>query len=84
MLGMGMYQISSGLTLFADDFNVTSIVPWFWLYAGFFAFFLIALRVWIMMEEQKARQGMEVLSYPDEEGSHDMDRESHDLAPPLM
>jgi Eukaryotic cytochrome b561 len=84
MLGMGMYQISSGLTLFADDFDVTSIAPWFWLYAGFFAFFLIALRVWILMEEQKARHGMEVLSYPDEEGSYDMDREGNDLAPPLM
>lgn len=29
MLGMGMYQISSGLALFADDYDVTSIAPWF-------------------------------------------------------
>ena len=84
MLGMGIYQISSGLALFADDFNVTSIAPWFWLYVGLFVFFLIALRLWIMLEEQKARQGMEVLSFHDEEGSYDIGRGSPELGPQLM
>jgi Flp pilus assembly protein TadB len=87
MLGMGMYQISSGLALFAADFDVTSIAPWFWLYVGLFAFFLISLRVWIMMEEHKARQGMEVLADPyecGEDGSYDMDHDNHELAPSLM
>lgn len=45
---MGVYQIVNGLNLYADDFGVTSIAPWFWLYVGLFAFFLIALKVWIM------------------------------------
>jgi hypothetical protein len=86
MLGMGIYQISSGLNLFAQDFGVTSVAPWFWLYVGLFAFLLISLRVWIMMEEHKARQGMEVLSDPYEsvdEGSCDMNHDSNELMPPL-
>jgi len=61
MLGMGVYQITSGLGLYAEDFNVTSIAPWFWLYVGLFAFFLIALKVWILMEEHKAREELTML-----------------------
>lgn len=69
MLGMGVYQISSGLNLYAEDFNVTSIAPWFWLYVGLFAFFLIALKVWILLEEYKARQELRML--PSDQGSVD-------------
>lgn len=61
LLGMGIYQISSGLNLFAADFNVSSIAPWFWGYVGIFAFCLIALKFWIMYEEYKARRGMEAM-----------------------
>jgi hypothetical protein len=80
MLGMGVYQISSGLNLFAEDFGVTSVAPWFWMYVGLFAFFLISLRVWIMMEEHKARQGMEIIV---DEGSFDMNYDKSELTPPL-
>jgi len=90
MLGMGVYQITSGLDLYADDFDVTSIAPWFWLYVGLFAFFLIALKVWIMMEEHKARQGVSsmvsseqhMMDQPSIDGSYDLDRESGDLIAP--
>lgn len=61
MLAMGIYQIQSGLNLFAADFYVTSIAPWFWGYVGLFAFCLISLKIWIMFEEYKARRGMEAM-----------------------
>lgn len=61
MLAMGIYQIQSGLNLFAADFNVTSITPIFWGYVGLFAFCLITLKFWIMFEEFKARRGMEAM-----------------------
>ena len=87
MLGMGVYQISSGLNLFAEDFNVSSIAPWFWLYVGLFAFVLIALKVWIMMEEHKARQGIVFESDQIDQpvsgsSSYDLDQDNEDLTAP--
>jgi hypothetical protein len=85
MLAMGIYQISSGLSLYAEDFTVTSIEPWFWLYVGLFAFFLISLKVWIMMEEHKARQNVGMLSsdhmmdQASEVPSYEIDRDHDDL-----
>lgn len=92
MLAMGVYQIISGLNLYAEDFNVTSIAPWFWLYFGLFAFFLIALKVWIMIEEHKAREGATMMS--DEhmmdqagasiDGSYDLDNYHDELTDPSV
>jgi hypothetical protein len=61
MLAMGIYQIQSGLNLFARDYGVESIVSWYWGYVGLFAFCLISLKFWIMFEEYKARRGMEAM-----------------------
>mmetsp|Transcript_22874 Transcript_22874/g.32741 ORF Transcript_22874/g.32741 Transcript_22874/m.32741 type:complete len:655 (+) Transcript_22874:34-1998(+) len=61
MLAMGIYQIQSGLTLFADNYKVESVLPWFWGYVALFAFCLITLKFWIMFEEYKARRGMEAM-----------------------
>jgi hypothetical protein len=61
LLAMGVYQIVSGLDLFAANYNVASIAPWFWGYVGIFAFSLISLKFWIMYEEYKARRGMEAM-----------------------
>jgi hypothetical protein len=59
MLIMGLYQISSGLHLFAENFNSTSAAPWFWLYVGLFALLLLSLKAWLVLEEHKARRTME-------------------------
>uniref|UniRef100_A0A7S1UQC6 Cytochrome b561 domain-containing protein n=1 Tax=Grammatophora oceanica TaxID=210454 RepID=A0A7S1UQC6_9STRA len=61
MLGMAIYQIQSGLRLFARDFAVTSIAPWYWGYVGLFAACLVSLKFWIMYEEYKARRNMETM-----------------------
>lgn len=61
LLGMGIYQIVSGLDLFAANYNVSSIAPLFWGYVAIFAFCLISLKFWIMYEEYKARRGMEAM-----------------------
>lgn len=61
MIGMGIFQIQSGLNLFATNYNVDSIAPWFWGYVGLFAFCLISLKFWILFEEYKARRGMEAM-----------------------
>uniref|UniRef100_A0A7S1CXU1 DOMON domain-containing protein n=1 Tax=Cyclophora tenuis TaxID=216820 RepID=A0A7S1CXU1_CYCTE len=61
MIGMGIFQIQSGLDMFAWNYNVESIAPWFWGYVGLFAFCLISLKFWIMFEEYKARRGMEAM-----------------------
>ena len=47
LLGMGIYQIVSGLDLFAENYNVSSIAPLFWGYVAIFAFCLISLKFWI-------------------------------------
>jgi len=62
MLGMGVYQIQSGLNLFARNFNVESMVVWYWVYVTLFGSGLISLKLWIRYEEYKARRGMETLS----------------------
>jgi len=62
MLGMGIYQIQSGLDLFARNFNVESMVTWYWVYVALFGSGLISLKLWIRYEEYKARRGMETLS----------------------
>lgn len=61
LLAMGIYQIQSGLNLFAKNYNVSSIVPWFWAYVGIFGICLLSLKFWIMYEEYKARRGMEAM-----------------------
>jgi len=62
MLGMGIYQIQSGLNLFARNFNVESMTVWYWVYVTLFGSGLISLKLWIRYEEYKARRGMETLS----------------------
>jgi hypothetical protein len=61
LLAMGIYQIQSGLNLFAANYNVASIASWFWAYVALFAASLIGLKFWIMYEEYKARRGMEAM-----------------------
>lgn len=58
LLGMGIYQIHSGLTMFSQNFGVDSVAPWFWGYVGLFGFCLLTLKFWIMFDEYKARRGM--------------------------
>lgn len=81
MLGMGIYQIQSGLTLFAENYNVTSVTPWFWAYVGIFAFCLISLKLWIMYEEYKARRGMEAMHVEHRSGGGSTGGASEDLVP---
>lgn len=38
------------------------MAPWYWLYIGLFGSGLIALKLWIMFEEYKARRGMEAIN----------------------
>lgn len=81
MLLMGIYQIQSGLSLFANNYNVTSIAPWFWAYVGIFAFCLISLKFWIMYEEYKARRGMEAMHVEHRSGGSSTGGASEDLVP---
>eukprot|EP00545_Synedropsis_sp_CCMP1620_P011349 CAMPEP_0119012874 /NCGR_PEP_ID=MMETSP1176-20130426/7671_1 /TAXON_ID=265551 /ORGANISM="Synedropsis recta cf, Strain CCMP1620" /LENGTH=628 /DNA_ID=CAMNT_0006965909 /DNA_START=166 /DNA_END=2052 /DNA_ORIENTATION=+ len=81
MLGMGIYQIQSGLSLFAANYNVTSIAPWFWAYVGIFVFCLVSLKFWIMYEEYKARRGMEAMHVEHRSGGGSTGGASEDLVP---
>ena len=55
---MGTYQIQSGLSLYASVFQTESVVNYYWTYVGLFCVSLICLRVWVRVEENKARQGV--------------------------
>lgn len=81
MLGMGIYQIQSGLNLFAENYNVSSIAPWYWGYVGLFAFCLISLKFWIMYEEFKARRGMEAMHVEHRTGGSTGGASENELVP---
>jgi hypothetical protein len=57
-LAMGMYQMQSGLKLYAIRFQTTSIVNYYWMYVGIFVVSLIAMKLYVIREEDKARRGV--------------------------
>lgn len=58
VLAMGMYQVASGLNLYAMRFQTSSIAHYYWAYVGLFVLSLIALKAYVLREEDKARQGV--------------------------
>lgn len=57
-LAMGIYQIQSGLRLYAMRFQTSSIVNYYWMYVGIFLVILIVLKLYVIREEDRARQGV--------------------------
>lgn len=57
-IAMGIYQIQSGLGLYSQRFQTQSMVMYYWIYVGVFFGSLVALKVWVYYEEEKARQGV--------------------------
>jgi hypothetical protein len=57
-LAMGIYQMQSGLKLYAMRFQVTSIVNYYWAYVGLVVLGLIVLKLYVIREEDKARRGV--------------------------
>jgi hypothetical protein len=55
---MGIFQIQSGLGLYAQRFQANSMVKYYWIYVGLFFMSLIGLKLWVVFEEDKARQGV--------------------------
>jgi hypothetical protein len=57
-LAMGVYQMQSGLKLYSMRFQTTSIVNYYWMYVGIFVVSLIVLKLYVIREEDRARQGV--------------------------
>jgi hypothetical protein len=57
-LAMGIYQIQSGLALYAKVFHTESMVRYYFVYVGLFFVSLALLKVWVTVEEEKARRGV--------------------------
>ncbi len=71
-LAMGIYQVQSGLGLYALQFNTPSVVMYYWVYVGAFVLGLVGLKVWVYIEEEKARQGvMQAVSTNEPNGMDD-------------
>jgi hypothetical protein len=57
-LAMGIYQMQSGLKLYAMRFQTSSIVNYYWMYVSIFLVGLIVLKLYVIREEDRARQGV--------------------------
>jgi Eukaryotic cytochrome b561 len=57
-IAIGVYQLQSGLTLYAQRFQTTSMVSYYWMYVGIFVISLVVLKLYVIREEDKARQGV--------------------------
>jgi cytochrome b561 len=57
-LALGVYQISSGLGLYADRFGTISLVKYFFIYVGLFLVSLVGLKMYVSREEDNARRGV--------------------------
>jgi hypothetical protein len=55
---MGLYQLQSGLKLYSQRFQTTSMVSYFWIYVVVFVISIVVLKVYVIREEEKARQGV--------------------------
>jgi hypothetical protein len=73
---LGIYQIHSGLGLYSLQFHTTSMVRWFWLYVGACVLGLMGLRIWLLIDGDKARHGlMQAVSTTDRDEGMDDDAE---------
>ena len=57
-VAMGIYQVQSGLGLYALRFDTNSMVTYYWIYVAVFFVSLIGLKGWVILEENRARQDM--------------------------
>ena len=55
---LGIYQISSGLGLYADRFGTNSLVKYFFIYVGLFLVGLVGLKLYSSRQEDNARRGV--------------------------
>jgi len=46
LLAMGLWQVSSGIELYAHEFDTTDYTLWFWVYIGSFAAIVTILFIW--------------------------------------
>eukprot|EP00934_Nitzschia_sp_Nitz4_P005040 Nitzschia sp. Nitz4//scaffold39_size137210//67766//69739//NITZ4_003204-RA/size137210-processed-gene-0.91-mRNA-1//1//CDS//3329550398//5030//frame0 len=68
-VALGVFQIQSGLGLYADRFQTTSMVSFYWMYIGIFITSLVGLKIWVIRVEEKARQGvMQAVSTTEPDG----------------
>lgn len=67
---LGIYQVQSGLGLYSLQFRTTSMVTYYWIYVALFISGVIGLKVWVHLEEEKARRGvMHAVSTTEPSGS---------------
>ncbi|KAG7353712.1 DOmon domain containing protein [Nitzschia inconspicua] len=84
-LAMGIYQMQSGLKLYATRFQTTSIVNYYWMYVGIFIVSLVVLKLYVIREEDRARQGVlqavsTIEPNPDDEAQDETVGMSHTMA----
>jgi hypothetical protein len=57
-IALGIYQVSSGLGLYADRFGTISLVKYFLIYVGLFFVGLLGLKMHANREEENTRRGV--------------------------
>jgi hypothetical protein len=57
-LSMGISSVQSGLRLYFERFQTTSMVKYYWIYEFIFFGNLAILKVWVLVEERKAQRGV--------------------------
>jgi hypothetical protein len=76
---MGIYQVQSGLGLYAAQFNTESMAMYYWVYVGAFVLVLVGLRIWVYIEEEKARRGvMQAVRTSEPNGMDDIHEDNDD------
>eukprot|EP00562_Extubocellulus_spinifer_P002443 CAMPEP_0178472190 /NCGR_PEP_ID=MMETSP0696-20121128/1441_1 /TAXON_ID=265572 /ORGANISM="Extubocellulus spinifer, Strain CCMP396" /LENGTH=724 /DNA_ID=CAMNT_0020099369 /DNA_START=190 /DNA_END=2364 /DNA_ORIENTATION=- len=65
VLGVGFWQLKTGMDLYAADFTVGSWKPYFYAYLAIFGTVIVLLKLWMIWEERKARMGLDSMN-PDQ------------------
>uniref|UniRef100_A0A7S2WNA4 Cytochrome b561 domain-containing protein n=1 Tax=Eucampia antarctica TaxID=49252 RepID=A0A7S2WNA4_9STRA len=56
MVGVVFYQLGNGYDMFSNDFTVTSLVPYFYVYIGIMLLTFAVIKVWMLYEEYDAER----------------------------
>ena len=56
MVGLGLYQVSDGYNFFSNEFAVTSLAPFYYVYLSLIVLAMVGLKVWMLYEEYQAEK----------------------------
>lgn len=56
MVGLGLYQVSDGYNFFSNEFMVTSLTPFYYVYLSLILLAIVGLKVWMLYEEYQAEK----------------------------